>query len=63
MALRLSAGLHFETNGRYGFTPVFNQEIKKGNDVSFYLALPIPVRFGDDQAASLSTGVQVGVSF
>ena len=53
----------FETNGRYGFTPVFNQVIKKGKDASLYLALPIPVRFGNDQPASLTTGLQVGVSF
>lgn len=53
----------FETNGRYGFTPVFNQVIKKGKDASLYLALPIPVRFGNDQPASLTTGIQVGVSF
>lgn len=53
----------FETNGRYGFTPVFNQIIKKGKDVSLYLALPIPVRFGNNQPASLATGLQIGVSF
>jgi hypothetical protein len=53
----------FETNGRYGFTPVFNQVIKKGKDASLYLALPIPIRFGNDQPTSLTTGLQVGVSF
>ncbi|KQM76301.1 hypothetical protein ASE74_19825 [Pedobacter sp. Leaf216] len=53
----------FETNGRYGFTPVFNQVIKKGKNVNLYAALPFPVRFGNDQAASLSTGLQLGVSF
>lgn len=53
----------FETNGRFGFTPVFNQVVKKGKDVSLYLALPIPVRFGNDQPASLTTGLQVGLSF
>ncbi|KRT14311.1 hypothetical protein ASU31_20080 [Pedobacter ginsenosidimutans] len=53
----------FETNGRYGFTPVLNQVVKKGKDVSLYLALPFPVRFGNNLPASLSTGLQVGVSF
>ena len=53
----------FETNGRYGFTPVFNQVIKKGKNASLYFALPLPVRFGNDQPASLTTGVQVGVAF
>lgn len=53
----------FETSGRYGFTPILNQVIKKGKDVSLYLALPFPVRFGNNLPASLSTGLQVGVSF
>lgn len=53
----------FETNGRFGFTPVFNQVIKKGKDASLYLALPIPVRFGNDQPTSLTASLQIGVSF
>lgn len=53
----------FETNGRFGFTPVFNQVIKKGKDASFYLALPLPVRFGNDLPTSVSTGLQFGVAF
>jgi len=53
----------FETNGRFGFTPVFNQVIKKGKEASLYMALPFPVRFGNDQPASLTAGLQVGVSF
>lgn len=53
----------FETNGRFGVTPVFNQVIKKGKDASLYLAVPFPVRFGNDQPTSLTTGLQIGVSF
>jgi len=53
----------FETNGRFGFTPVFNQVIKKGKDAGLYLALPLPVRFGNDQPVSLTPGLQIGVSF
>ncbi|HEX8023920.1 hypothetical protein [Mucilaginibacter sp.] len=53
----------FETNGRFGVTPVFNQVIKKGKDASFFVSVPIPVRFGNDQPASISTGLQLGVSF
>ncbi|WP_143166653.1 hypothetical protein [Pedobacter caeni] len=53
----------FETNGRYGLTPVFNQVIKKGKDAGLYLAIPFPLRFGNDQPASVATGIQVGVSF
>ncbi len=53
----------FETNGRFGLTPVFNQVIKKGKDASFFVSVPFPVRFGNDQPASVSTGLQLGVSF
>lgn len=55
--------LAFETNGRFGVTPIFNQVIKKGKDASFYLSVPFPVRFGNDQPTSVSTGIQAGVSF
>ena len=53
----------FETNGRFGVTPVFNQVIKKGKDASLFLSVPFPVRFGNDQPASLTAGLQAGVSF
>ncbi|GAA4314353.1 hypothetical protein GCM10023149_10490 [Mucilaginibacter gynuensis] len=53
----------FESNGRFGFTPVFNQVIKKGKDASLFVSVPFPVRFGNDLPASLSTGLQLGVSF
>nr|WP_294943807.1 hypothetical protein [uncultured Mucilaginibacter sp.] len=53
----------FETSGRFGFTPVFNQRIIKGKDASMFLSLPIPVRFGNGVPASISIGLQVGVSF
>lgn len=53
----------FETNGRFGLTPVFNQVIKKGKDASLYLSVPFPVRFGNGQATSVGTGLQIGVSF
>jgi hypothetical protein len=53
----------FETNGRFGLTPVFNQVIKKGKDASMFVSVPFPVRFGNDQPVSVSTGLQLGVSF
>ncbi|TCD26464.1 hypothetical protein EZ456_12755 [Pedobacter psychrodurus] len=53
----------FETSGRYGFTPILNQVIKKGKNASLYFSLPFPVRFGNNLPTSLSTGLQVGVSF
>jgi hypothetical protein len=53
----------FETNGRFGITPVFNQVIKKGKDSSLFVSVPFPVRFGNDQSGSVSVGLQLGVSF
>lgn len=53
----------FETNGRYGVTPIFNQVIKKGKDASLFVSVPFPVRFGNNQPASIGTGLQLGVSF
>ncbi len=55
--------LAFETGGRFGVTPVFNQVIKKGKDASMFLSVPIPIRFGNNAPASVTTGLQVGVSF
>jgi hypothetical protein len=53
----------FETNGRYGFTPIVNQVIKKGKNANLFLSIPFPVRFGNNLPSSLSTGLQVGLSF
>jgi len=53
----------FESNGRFGLTPVFNQIIKKGKNSNLFLSVPFPLRFGNDLPTSLTTGLQVGVSF
>lgn len=53
----------FETSGRFGITPVFNQVIKKGKDASLFVSVPFPVRFGNAMPASVSTGLQLGVAF
>jgi hypothetical protein len=53
----------FETNGRFGVTPVFSQVIKKGKDASLFVSVPFPVRFGNDVPASVGTGLQLGISF
>jgi hypothetical protein len=53
----------FETSGRFGLTPVFNQIIKKGKDASLFVSVPFPVRIGNDQPVSVGTGIQLGVSF
>ena len=55
--------LAFESNGRYGVTPVFNKTIKKNANSSYYVALPLPVRFGNDHPATFTAGFQFGIAF
>jgi hypothetical protein len=53
----------FETSGRYGFTPVLNKIVKKAQSCSYFVAAPVPVRFGNDQPTSLTVGFQFGIVF
>ncbi|MBW8683095.1 hypothetical protein [Chitinophaga rhizophila] len=59
----LANRLAFETSGRYGVTPVLNKVIKKCKDYSYFIALPVPGRFGNNQPATLGVGFQFGVAF
>ncbi|MDF5690767.1 hypothetical protein [Aquirufa aurantiipilula] len=53
----------FETSGRYGLTPVFNKVLKRNKFSNYYLAIPIPIRFGNDRPASVNLTVQLGIAF
>ncbi|RZK18859.1 MAG: hypothetical protein EOO86_09085 [Pedobacter sp.] len=53
----------FETSGRYGLTPVINKVVKKNIGSSYFVAVPLPVRFGNDQPSSFSFGFQFGIAF
>ncbi|WP_163411050.1 hypothetical protein [Flavobacterium ajazii] len=53
----------FESNGRYGFTPVLNKTIIKNQTCSYYVAVPLPVRFGNDHPATFTAGFQFGIAF
>ncbi|WKL44101.1 hypothetical protein [Flavobacterium sp. ZE23DGlu08] len=53
----------FETNGRYGVTPVFNKTVIKNANSSYYVAIPLPVRFGNDHPANFTVGFQFGIAF
>lgn len=55
--------LAFETSGRYGFTPVFNQIYARTKDVNYFVALSLPARFGNNEAASLGLNLQIGFIF
>lgn len=59
----LASRLAFETSGRYGFTPVLSKIVRKGSTNSYFVALPLPVRFGNDHAASFTVGLQFGIVF
>lgn len=53
----------FETSGRYGFTPVLSKAVGIHKDYNYYVSLPIPVRFGNNKPASITLGLQFGISF
>jgi hypothetical protein len=53
----------FETSGRYGFTPVLNKTVIKKANSSYYIALPVPARFGNDQPGTVSIAFQFGIAF
>lgn len=53
----------FETSGRYGVTPVLNKIIKKNKASSYFIAIPVPARFGNDAPSSVGIGLQFGIIF
>ncbi|MDR6339214.1 hypothetical protein HNQ91_002265 [Filimonas zeae] len=59
----LANRLAFETSGRYGVTPVLNKVIVKKKDYSYFIALPVPARFGNNQPTAVGVGFQFGISF
>jgi len=55
--------LAFETSGRYGFTPVFNQVYARTKYVNYFIAGSLPCRFGNAVPASIGFNVQFGFTF
>ncbi|HEX6432317.1 MAG TPA: hypothetical protein VF008_31710 [Niastella sp.] len=53
----------FETGGRYGFTPVINKIVKKNTNSGYFVAIPLPVRFGNNHDATWTVGFQFGITF
>ncbi|HKG07459.1 MAG TPA: hypothetical protein VKB19_13410, partial [Pedobacter sp.] len=53
----------FETSGRYGLTPVLNKTVKKNKGSSYFVAIPLPARFGNDLPSSFGIGFQFGIAF
>lgn len=57
------ARLAFETQGRYGCTPVFNKVYARTKDVDYWFSLSLPARFGNSSPASIGLNLQVGFTF
>jgi hypothetical protein len=55
--------LAFQTDGRYGVTPVFSKIIMSKKDYQVYLSLSEPARFGNNLPGSYTTALQLGISF
>jgi hypothetical protein len=55
--------LAFETNGRFGETTVFSKVVKVNPNSTFFVAIPVPVRFGNSQPVSVGIALQVGIGF
>lgn len=55
--------LAFETSGRYGFTPVFNQVYAHTKDVNYFVSLSLPNRFGNADPYSIGLSLQLGFTF
>lgn len=53
----------FETNGRFGVTPVITKTVIKNLNSSYYVSVPFPVRFGNDHPATFTAGIQLGIAF
>lgn len=53
----------FENSGRYGVTPVINKTVIKNANSAYFVAVPLPVRFGNDHPATVTIGVQLGIAF
>lgn len=57
------ARLAFETQGRYGFTPVLNKVYLRTKAVNYFVAASLPVRFGNSQPVSIGASLQIGFTF
>ena len=61
--INLIARLAFETQGRYGFTPVFNKIYCRTKAVDYWFSISSPVRFGNNLPASVGGNLQIGFTF
>lgn len=62
-SLTLITRLAFETQGRYGFTPVLNKVYLKTKAINYFVAASLPTRFGNNQLPSIGGSLQFGFIF
>ncbi|HXD78222.1 MAG TPA: hypothetical protein VN616_10470 [Puia sp.] len=55
--------LAFETQGRYGFTPVLNKVYCKTRAADCWFSISFPARFGNSAPASIGANLQIGFTF
>jgi hypothetical protein len=55
--------LAFQTDGRYGVTPVFGKVLVVKKDYQLFISLSEPVRYGNNLPGSYTTAMQFGISF
>lgn len=53
----------FETSGRFGVTPVISKTVIKNTNSSYYVSIPLPLRFGNDHPTTFTVGLQFGIAF
>lgn len=61
--LTLITRMAFETQGRYGFTPVINKVYLRTKAVNCFVAATLPARFGNNALPSLGANLQLGFTF
>jgi len=55
--------LAFETAGRFGVTPVFNKIVLRTRALNYFIAGSAPIRFGNNEPASIGANLQFGFIF
>lgn len=55
--------LAYQTDGRYGVTPVLSKIISNKKDHQLFISLSEPARFGNSLPQSFTTGLQFGIIF
>jgi hypothetical protein len=53
----------FETNGRYGITPIINKVFLRMKYLNYFVGIPAPIRIGNNKPFSIGLGILVGICF